>query len=228
MSNVFDSLTKKKRVEIHDNQNNIIFVDATISEDHLRTSQVTMHEVEEGDQVSDHVIKKGIQLTLNGVISDDPINLTGALVGTGSGVIGSLVGGVAGAITTGALSKLGGNLLNNTSGISKTAYDAFEQIYENSIPCTIITGLSTYTNMVLESLSMPRNPGTTRSLVFTATFKQVRIVASETVEVENMESDIKDSASPTKKMGNLSTTAPGAEAQSKGSSLLYKVYEYLN
>lgn len=227
--NIFDIIPKKKKVEIHDSQGNIIIVDATVSEDHVRTAQVTKHEIEGGNEISDHVVKKGAQLTLTGVISDDPINITGALVGAAAGVTGSLIGGIGGAVATGAFSKLGGNLLNNSSGISKTAHDIFEQIYEQKIPVTIITGLNGYNNMIMETLSMPRNQGTTRSLVFTATFSRVNIVSSETVTVtaDQVDPAVADSAMPKKKLGNLSTTTPGAEAATKGQSLLYGGGQYL-
>jgi len=61
----------KNLVTIQDNFGHLLAIDATLSEDHTRSAQATMHEIEGGDEISDHVIKKGTQLILNGIISED-------------------------------------------------------------------------------------------------------------------------------------------------------------
>jgi len=221
--NIFESsLFQKKKVEIHDSVGNIIFIDATLSENHNRSSQATMHSIEEGGEVADHIIKKGVQLDLNGIISDDPISIGATLIGTASGVVGSLVGGVGGAIVTGTSSYMSGILLNSAYGRSMTALQIFEQIYEQKLILTIITGLTGYENMVMETLSMPRNQGTKRALFFNATFKQIYVASSESVVVKNNTApEVEDMATPVQKQGYQSPITPGAETQSKANSWIY-------
>ncbi len=259
----------KSLVTIQDNFGHLLAIDATLNEEHTRSAQATMHEIEGGDEISDHVIKKGTQLTLNGIISEDAYpeeshtigiddNPPGVSAWTGdrfqrigsgafAGIVGSLAGGgIAGAAVTGVYSKLSGSLLqkaaeaeaartrqliantgNNTNQIAtrvKDAYDILDQIYENKISVLIITGLTAYNNMVMESLSMPRNPGTTRSLPFTASFRKVNFAFSETVNIPAMaDKATADRATPKKNQGNQSAAAPGDKAKEKGSSLLYKI-----
>ncbi|MEW5804662.1 MAG: phage baseplate protein, partial [bacterium] len=106
----------------------------------------------------------------------------------------------------------------------KSAYQLFEQIYENRLPVMIITGLVAYDNMVMESLSMPRNQGTTRSLPFTASFRRVNFAWSEVVTIPAMaDQATADRATPKKSQGNQSTSDPGDKAKEKGESLLYKL-----
>ena len=227
LQNIFDYFKgDKNKVTISDSNKSggdLLVIDATTAEDHNRSSQATQHEIEDGTDIADHIIKKGITLNISGIISDDPINLLSTLVGTGAGIVGSLIGSRAGAIATGVIGKIGNSILNNAQGKpSKSANEVFEMIYEEKVLCTIITGLKTYTNMVLENYSAPRSSKTTRSLEFTAQFRQITIANSESVSIpkENKEAGgVADSDSPTKNLGKKATT----EHTGKGSSLLYKM-----
>ncbi|MEW5803909.1 MAG: phage baseplate protein [bacterium] len=163
-------------------------------------------------------------------------------IGSGAfaGMAGSLVGGgISGAVVTGAYSKLSGSLLQKASEQRPTsqmqyqpivrvkdAYDILDQIYENKIPVLIITGLTAYQNMIMESLSMPRNIGTTRALFFTASFRRVNFVFSESVVIPAMkDKQTADRGTPKKSLGTqqsktISSDSPVAK---KGGSLLFKI-----
>lgn len=128
----------------------------------------------------------------------------GALSGMAGSISSQIGGSVAGMAATYGVSKYSSSLLQTAaqaearktreniaakisdrgpSQIVKDAYDALVGIHEDKIPVAIITGLKEYKNMILESLALPRNKETVRSLPFTATFKQVNFVTSETVTI---------------------------------------------
>lgn len=242
----------KKKVVIRDALGRTIVIDATISEDHLFTSQATMHEIESGDNISDHVIKKPIQLTLSGIISGDPYGdwttweidddppgptgwKNGELIKIGSGAftgaIGSAFGGgIAGGAAILGASKVSGTILQNIadaenektrqglasqsgdngySPIVDAAYGILTGIYDDKIQVEITTGLKVYPNMIMESLQMIRNKDTTRSLPFTASFKQIRVVSSETVTIPAMTNKAtSDRGTPIQKQGTKQTIVP--------------------
>ena len=239
MENIFDQDPKLKHVvleatvEVETDDGKTIevdrklVIDATVNEEHTRTAQVTKHPIDGGNNTSDHRIKQDVIVILTGVISDDPITISAAAIGTASGAAGSLIGGIGGSIATGALSKLGSSILNDKQGGRvKSAYEILKELDKQSSLVTITTGLDVYFDMVLTSLSFPRDQSTYRALRFTAIFQQLDISYSVTVETFNasyLDSSVRDSATPKKGLGNQSTLVPGTEATTKGSSILNKI-----
>ncbi len=175
MANIFDIITgRDKRVSLSylagedADALELLKIDATRAEDHSFKAKATQHEVEDGANISDHVIKTGRVVSIDGVVSDDPISIAAAAVGNIAGISGNVVGGLGGAVATGAVSKLGSELIANGSKPSKDAVDILEYIYEESIPLMITTSIKTYTNMIMESLNIPRNSRNANSLEFKA------------------------------------------------------------
>ncbi len=173
----------KQKVTIHDSRGNILPIDATISEDHLFTSQATMHEIESGDSISDHVVKKPIQLTLTGVISGDPLpesetvtindEPSGPLAWTGdrfqkigsgalSGMIGSLAGGGAkGGVASFGYSKLSGILLQKAAQIQneRTRQQIASQVGDNSFSSIVKTAYDILKNIYLNKIPVEITTG---------------------------------------------------------------------
>jgi len=244
MENIFDRDPKVKHVvleatvevETEDKKtievDRKLVIDATVSESHTRTAQATKHPIDGGENISDHRIKQDVILMLNGVISDDPITISAAAIGTAAGAAGSLIGGIGGSIATGALSKLGSTILDNKQGGRvKSAYEILKELHGQSSLITITTGLDVYFNMVITSLDFPRDQSTYRALRFTAIFQQLNISYSVTVETINadyIDSTVRDSATPKKGLGNQNSVVPGAEATTKGSSILNKIRLWAN
>ena len=229
MANIFDIITgRDKRVSLSylagkdAEALELLKIDATRGEEHSFKAKATQHEVEDGANISDHVIKTGRIVTLDGVISDDPISISAAAVGNIAGLTGSLVEGIGGAVATGAVSKLGSELIANGSKPSKDAFDILEYIYEESIPLMITTSIKTYTNMIMESLTMPRNSKTANSLEFKASFKEARIVESEVVDIPPSSTTV-DGAIEEQKGGKKPGVEPDAQTQGSGSTLLFKL-----
>jgi len=202
----------------------LLKIDAVPSLNHSKRSKATQHEIEDGSFVSDHVIKSPRVLTLRGIISDTPINLAEAASGNIAGVVGSVVGGVPGAIATGVLSKIGSELLSKDDGKpSKNAMDMLDFVYENKIPLTIITGLQTYINMIMEDFDAPQNPRNAGSLNFTGTFKEVRIVESEEVLIPASATE-NESAIKTVTEGKKPPLSLDEATESKSSTALFKIF----
>lgn len=229
MANIFDIITgRDKRVSLsylagEDAEAlELLKIDATRAEEHSFKAKATQHEVEDGANISDHVIKTGRVVTLDGIISDDPITVAAAAIGNIGGIAGSLVGGLGGAVATGAVSKIGSELIANGSKPSKDAVDILEYIYEESIPLMITTSIKTYTNMIMESLNIPRNSRNANALEFKASFKEIRIVESEVVDIPPSATTV-DGAIEEQKGGKKPSVEPDAQTQSSGSTLLFKL-----
>lgn len=201
----------------------LLKIDVTRSLSHEAKAKATQHEVEDGGFVSDHVILNGRTLTVQGVISDTPINLLAAAAGNIAGVVGGIVGGLPGAVATGAVSKIGSDLISNADGRpSIDAMDMLDYVYENKVPLTIITGLKTYVNMIMESFSAPQNAKNAGALNFTGSFREVRIVESEEVDIP-AQATTNEGVIKTKKEGKKTVEQLDEAAAAKGSSLLFKI-----
>jgi hypothetical protein len=228
MASIFDITGSDKRVSISylsgdDGETlELLKIDATKAEQHSLKSKATQHEVEDGGNISDHVIKGGRTVTIDGVVSDDPLTIAGAVAGNIAGITGSLVDGLGGAVVTGVVSKLGSELLKDGDKPSKDAFDILEYIYEENIPLVIVTSIKTYTNMIMESLVMPRDVRNFNSLAFNASFKEVRIIESETVDIPVAVTTV-DGAVDNVKGGKKPSVAPDAQTASSGSTLLFKL-----
>jgi len=184
MANLFDLQRGKRRVAIISEDTELIKIDATISEGHGLTAKATEQSVEDGSDISDHVIKGSRTLSLTGLVSDSPIDLAEVAVGNLAGIAGSIFKGPADAIITGVTAKIGSSLISDGKGKpSKSAFEALESIWEDSLPVSIITGLRTYSNMIMETLDIPRRSDINEALEFRATFRQVTFVISETIDV---------------------------------------------
>jgi len=199
MANIFKRFLEANKISlIRDGEKTIITCDAIISENHQMNAEATQYEIEDGSDISDHIINRGKLLTIEGIVSDDPITIlqTGMLSRTIA------------AITPGVLkSKLSFGLSGDKGRPSKEAYDHFEEIYDKKIPVTIITGLKKWDNMIMEDISIPRTSKTVRSLNFTATFRQVRMVSAILVTAPSVHQDVELGAQNKKNIGKQSTNS---------------------
>lgn len=223
--NIFDLYQGKKRVTITYADRELLKVDATIREGHEFVSQATKHGIEDGSEISDHIIKQPRTLTMTGIISDDPIDLAEVAIGNLAGIAGGIFGGIGGAAITGLTAKVGSSLVANAERKpTKSALEVFEDIYELGIPVSIITGLRDYNNMVIEQLSIPRDPGRSNELQFRASFSQIIIVSSEVVAIPKEAVDpTAGSALEKTKQGNKAAEEASEEVvNTANGSILYK------
>ncbi len=95
---------------------------------------------------------------------------------------------------------------------AKSAYEGLVELQESRETMDVKTGLKSYENMVLESLTVPRDANTGGAFKFTANFREIRIVQSELLAVSA-------SAFSSKSVGKVTGKTPGAGAGSSGSLL---------
>lgn len=136
-------------------------IDASLSEGHKYTAQLTKYPVESGSQIADNVSKDPIVVTIEGVVSDTPLGT--ALQKRQS----------AQATPDNTLEFLPSN----------EALAILEKVYDDEEPVTVETSLKRYENMVLTDLDIPVDGETGDALHFTATFEQVTIRANQRTTV---------------------------------------------
>jgi hypothetical protein len=164
-----------------------IVIDATVSEDHSHSCDLTENPVEEGAKITDHVQLKPAELTIEGVITDTPL---------GFAVIGNIQ-----------------NLIRSVStifGASSRSLDAFDELLalqKSRRPFTVLTGLKRYQNMILTDLSIPRTIQTGKALHFKAVMKEIRIVKSATSAAPRTSSATRSLAGATRNAGQQVTSA---------------------
>jgi hypothetical protein len=166
-------------------------LDCILTESHHYQNEVTEFPIEAGFSIGDHVIHKPEQVTLEAFNTNSPI-IQGSESVTDNRVKATLE-----------------NLLL-TAG-----YDLPDAVIANQNQAkvvTIVTGLRIYTNMVLTDLTIPRDHNNANALQFTATFKHLIILQSQTVFIANvndvMSPGIKNKVAP--KVDTGSVDAPNA------------------
>lgn len=139
-------------------------VEATVSERVELSANVTKYPVEDGSPINDHVTLEPVTLDIDGVVSDFPL-----------------------AFLAGARQFFGG--LGGASP-GTTAYGKLVKIRNDRLPVTIVTGEGLpYGNMVMQSLSKPRDAGTGKTFRFSASFVQVTIVDTALVALGDGRTD---------------------------------------
>ncbi len=131
-----------------------IELDASLSESHQFTSEVTQFPVEDGSVITDHIQNKPDKLDINGFVTNTPVRFLGSV----------------------DLIRTSGD-----SGRTELAFEALERIHRDRELVTIVTNLKTYEDMALESLTVPRNATIGDVLEFSASFVKVVKVSSALV-----------------------------------------------
>lgn len=165
-----------------------IEVDVSLSEQHVSEVEITEHPVEIGTNIVDHARPKPDVLTIEGVISNDALPLPDAVLN--------------------AHEEHGQRFTTRSTGQPQRAgiaYDDLRALKDAAKLITVVTSLVTYDNMMLRSLSAPRDPRTGQTLRFSATFVHVRVVSTKTVAL----------AATPKKSGGKKAAPPATAAQKK-------------
>jgi len=188
----------------------LIIIDMTRNISHQNEATPTDNAIENGSIVSDHVDVSPKSVSFEGVISDNPISLTQAIVGNVAGAvpaIGGFAGEAAGTLFTGAVATLGGALLNSPGNRVQEAFNSLRELQDKAIPVTLITGLTSYNNMILQSFNPTEEARDGGSLVFTATFRELRIVKSEQIILSEsrLAEFVQNKASSTQNKGKIPT-----------------------
>jgi len=128
--------------------------DATLDELHEWKNEVTQNPVETGAPITDHVIEKSDKLRLQGVITNSPLR-------------GELAGQYFGGDTQ--------------SPRIQTAFDAIRALHKSRNAVVVYTKHAVYDNMVIESVSIPRNAQIGEEVQFTMELVNIRLVSTQMV-----------------------------------------------
>jgi hypothetical protein len=163
-------------------------LDAALSVNFDMTSSLTKSEIEDGSNIADHVTLDPKRITIDGLISDSPLTIFSPALGLATVAAGQAAqktfGNLIGAAAPIAIGIVSTQLFRSGSSRAQSAYKILEQIRDERVLCSIVNKVhDPYTNMVLVSLSIPRNAQIGESLRFTATFEQANIVQAQSVPV---------------------------------------------
>lgn len=225
MQSLFDKLLNVKRQTVFlyndptkGDEEELLNIDATISENLSSNLEVTEHPVEEGPNISDNVVSKPKELTIEGIVSESPLTLKAALAGNAAGAT-SLIGGIGGTIATGVTASLAGKLLNKSQKKAQDYLNVLLGIQEGKMLLTVITGLKVYNNMVLTNLTVPRDVTTGKMFKFIATLKEMIIVHSETIKLDASKTSNEGAVSKVNE-GRKSAKSVTSQVQERGKSAL--------
>lgn len=201
----------------------LLIVDVTTSEVTSKEAEVTSNPVEEGPDVNDNVRIKPVTIQVDGFVSEAPLNLQASiqgLAGAAGGAVGNLAGGFGGAIGRVA-AGFGAKLLMNSQDPSQAAREFLEKLMDEKKLVTVVTKRKAYNDMIMVSLTFPRDTSTGQGLKFQARFQKINIVTAQVVQISRLAKPISHSAAPKSKLGNQSPSNPTDQVQGKG-SLLYR------
>ena len=110
-------------------------------------------------------------------------------------------------------------------GSSVRAYQQFQSLMKNREPCTVVTRIASYQNMVLTSMSVPDDYTTMNALRATLTFKEVRLVSIAKMKASNDVSSSKTvDSSNSSKTGLIQIIGKTGSITSNGSFVTSKQF----
>jgi hypothetical protein len=161
----------------------VIQFDASLKETHSRKSTPTKFPIENGQTISDHVVLEPFELELNGIITDTPIGgVQGLITEVSTTVASALLPPVGVIAAAGAYSLF--TALSNSKSPSVAAYGQLLQLQANAQPFDVLTSLYRYPSMWISNITVPRDSGTGKSLVFTVSLTQLLLVSPQSVNVQ--------------------------------------------
>lgn len=90
--------------------------------------------------------------------------------------------------------QIGGSTLLNFADRKLEGYEALKKLRDDRQPVTVVSGLETFSNMLINNISIDRNLQNASVLQFQIEFKQAKIVSSQRVDVSNNVSATKEPA----------------------------------
>jgi hypothetical protein len=146
-------------------------LDASLSETHARSADATKHPVEKGAKFTDHVQVNPDGLVIEGIVSNTPLSTE---------QINRYVQAGGLELETSAFD----DAPRGVPGYAEAAFEKLRALVGSEVPITVVTTMRDYENMVLTSLSVPRDASTGDALRFTATFEQIIVVSNKLTTVE--------------------------------------------
>ncbi|MDR2595745.1 MAG: hypothetical protein LBC76_00340, partial [Treponema sp.] len=132
-------------------------IDVVLSESYGFSNSITDIPVEDGSNVNDHVISEPLQISIEAFIGK-------AKYGVWEGDVPETIDELP---------------ADDPKARIKQAYLELKQLMDNKQPLTVTLGLDAHKNMIITSFDIDRDAQTGADLMFSMTFKQVRIIKSE-------------------------------------------------
>jgi Dit-like tail protein len=178
--------------------------DVDEQETHDLQNVVTEHPVETGSDISDNVRPQLRRFTVEGFVTDSPVLSNPGIFNSSAfvslelqvpeypfllsetAIIRAGIGAIGGALF-GKPGKPRATLLKldrstDSQSRKKAIFDALDDARTNARLCRVFTKLFTYTNMVIEQITVTRAPDDGNGATFTVTLKEVQFVSSDVVD----------------------------------------------
>jgi hypothetical protein len=181
-------------------------LDVSISEQHTSTNEVTDHPVEVGVNIVDHVRPKPDVLKIEGMVSNTPLPSSDA---------------PAYPVTVNGITFLSKSQFQ--AARAGTAYSDLLSLQSSASLITVVTGLRTYDNMVIESLDVPRDAKVGQALRFSCTLKQIKTAVLQTAKIvptAKVDKGKKATTTPTKEQSSSVLNSLDEASGNKGSNFL--------
>lgn len=171
---------------------------------HEFKSEITQNPVEEGIDVTDNIRILPYKVSMSGMVSNNHIDTS---------------------IITQVKNLFGGDFSGKTPN---DYFDILLMIFESKKEITVYTKEKVYTDMAIESISVPRDRATGGALFFQISFTQIRKVSTQSVKVpagiskkldKKATDALKKKADPTKNIG-AKQTVDAAKNTTLGKSIL--------
>jgi hypothetical protein len=130
-----------------------LIFDATFSENHRSSIEVTENPVDIGIMISDHAFAKPKSLSLVAGVSDTP------------------------------LKQQTNDQFSSGDGRSKKAFELLKTLQKSFEPFNIQTGLELYKNMMCIEVQCVQDADTSRAFVFNAEFREVIITSTQVISL---------------------------------------------
>ena len=106
----------------------------------------------------------------------------------------------------------------------RAAFEVLEELQNSKELVRIVTDLRTYDTMMLTSFNAPRRQDTKNALLFTAVFREVRLVSSQIVTLPP-EEDVEQTATSKEEGGKVTPTPTESETEVEEASFLYRTLQ---
>lgn len=152
-----------------------ITIDAIISESASSKATLTKNPVEKGADTTDHIRLEPMSFSATGIVSDTPVKLLGNAV----------------------------NIFKNSGyRISQQTWDKLLLLQAKREPFTLVQGLRSYDNIVIEELNYTQDVNTNNVLIFNCKMIEIVLVGQNEVNSQTItEQDTYDRTSPLINLG---------------------------
>lgn len=174
----------------------VMELEASVSEAHRRSADITEHPVEAGADVTDHIRFKARELDITGIISNTPIQLLASI--------------------TAGPSVPGGDPRSR----AEDAFAKLEEVMETGTLCTIATTLQQYEGMALVALTTPRDAPRGNVAELQMTWREIRLAETTKVAAPTPISPVRSQRAI---LGKQGAKAAKAQSAQKSASVLRSI-----